>query len=397
AFVRLDALPLTPNGKLDRRALPEPERDAFASQGYEAPQGDIEKTLAAIWVDLLKVERVGRHDNFFMLGGHSLLAVRLMNHVSTLGVRLRLSALFASPTLSELANALASQFVQKNQPVDHITSISRGGVLPLSFAQQRLWFLSQMEGTSDTYHIPMSLRLQGTLDRDAWKRALDSMFSRHESLRSTFVNVEGQPRVQLLPSELGLPVLIHDLRRELDIETQLHELSTLEASAPFSLEKGPLVRSRLIQVADDEHVILLTQHHIVSDGWSIGLLTRELSELYTAYSAGQSDPLPPLAIQYPDYASWQRDWLSGGRLQEQSDYWRTTLADAPVSITLPTDRSRPHQQSFAGAQVPIHVDSHTTLALKRLSQQQGTTLFMTIMAAWSAVLSRLSGQDDVII
>ncbi|KAF9984729.1 hypothetical protein BGZ79_005557, partial [Entomortierella chlamydospora] len=309
--------------------------------------------------------------------GHSLLAVRLMNRISTLGVNLQLSALFASPTLSELANVLSSQFVKDNSTFDAITSISRDGVLPLSFAQQRLWFLAQMEGVSDAYHIPMAIRLQGSLNRDAWQRALNTIFSRHESLRSTFVNIEDQPQVRLLPAEQGVPMLIHDLRDELDIESQLHELKNLEASAPFDLEKGPLIRSRLIQVSGDEHVILLTQHHIVSDGWSMGLFTRELNELYTAYSRGQSSPLTPLAIQYPDYAAWQKDWLSGGRLQEQSDFWRTTLADSPVSITLPTDRHRPPQQSFAGAHVPIRVDAHTTLALKQLNQQNGTTLFMT--------------------
>ncbi|KAF9340198.1 hypothetical protein BGX26_009075, partial [Mortierella sp. AD094] len=188
------------------------------------------------------------------------------------------------------------QFVKDNQPFDSITPIPRDEVLPLSFAQQRLWFLAQMEGISDIYHIPMAIRLQGSLNRDAWQSALNTMFARHESLRSTFVNIEGQPQVRLLPAEPGLPMLIHDLRGELDIEAQLQELMKLEASAPFDLEKGPLIRSQLIQVTDDDHVILLTQHHIVSDGWSMALLTRELSELYTAYCGGQSNPLPPLKI-----------------------------------------------------------------------------------------------------
>ncbi|KAF9995748.1 hypothetical protein BGZ79_010521 [Entomortierella chlamydospora] len=391
AFVWLDSLPLTPNGKIDKRALPEPEVD------YEEPRSEIETALAAIWADLLKIERVSRHDNFFMFGGHSLLAMRLLNRISTLGVNLQLSKIFESPILSELANTLASQFEQRNQSFDHITPISRNNPLPLSFAQQRLWFLAQIEGVSDAYNIPMAIRLQGTLDRDAWQSALNTIFVRHESLRSTFVNIEGQPQVRLLPLEHGAPMFIHDLRGEFDIEAQLHELKNLEASASFDLEKGPLIRSRLIQVADDEHVILLTQHHIASDGWSMGLFTCELSELYTAYCPGQSNPLPPLKIQYPDYAAWQKNWLSGGRLQEQSDFWRATLADAPVSITLPTDHPRPPQRSFVGAHVPICVDTHTTLALKQLGQQNGTTLFMTIMAAWSAVLSRLSGQDDVMI
>ncbi|KAG0002140.1 hypothetical protein BGZ80_006022, partial [Entomortierella chlamydospora] len=332
-----------------------------------------------------------------MLGGHSLLGVRLVNRVSTLGVNLRLSELFESPTLSELANTLATQFEQKGQSFDPITSISRGGVLPLSFSQRRLWFLAQIEGVNDAYNIPLAIRMQGTLDRNAWQAALNTIFDRHESLRSTFVNIDGQPQVLLLPSESGLPIITHVLRGEQDIDAQLHELMTLEANSLFDLEKGPLIRSRLIHVDDDVHVILLTQHHIVSDGWSVGLLIHELSEIYTAFCSGESNPLPPLKIQYPDYAAWQKDWLSGDRLHEQSDFWRTTLADAPVCITLPTDRPRPPQQSFVGACVPICVDIHTTYKLKQLSQQNGTTLFTTIMAAWSAVLSRLSGQDDVMI
>ncbi|KAG0000630.1 hypothetical protein BGZ80_006329, partial [Entomortierella chlamydospora] len=190
AFVQMDALPLTPNGKLDKRALPEPERDAFASQGYEAPQGEIETSLATIWADLLKIERVSRHDDFFMLGGHSLLAVRLMNRISTLGVNLQLFTLFASPTLSELANVISSKFVEENNTVEAIAPISRDEVLPLSFAQQRLWFLAQMEGVSDAYHIAIAIRLEGSLNRDAWQSALNTIFARHESLRSTFVNIE---------------------------------------------------------------------------------------------------------------------------------------------------------------------------------------------------------------
>ncbi|KAK9670909.1 hypothetical protein K7432_017264 [Basidiobolus ranarum] len=332
-----------------------------------------------------------------MLGGHSLLAVRLMNRVSALGTQLPLSSLFASPILSDLANVITKQLTKENQELDVIKSVSRDTALLLSYAQQRLWFLAQIDGVSDIYHMPMALRLQGTLNRDAWQRALNTVFSRHESLRSVFVTVDGQPQVRILPAQSGLSMLSHDLRGELDIDRRLHELSSIEASAPFDLVKGPLIRAQLIQVADDEHVFLLTQHHIVSDGWSMGILTRELSELYTAYHDGHSDPLAPLTLQYPDYAAWQREWLSGDRLQEQSDFWRTALAGSPVSITLPTDRPRPSRQSFDGARMPIRVDSRTTLALKRLSQKHGATLFMTILAAWSAVLSRLSGQDDIVI
>ncbi|UAW64946.2 non-ribosomal peptide synthase/polyketide synthase [Mycoavidus sp. HKI] len=397
AFVRLDALPLTPNGKLDRRALPAPNDEAFARQAYEAPQGEIESALAAIWTELLGVKRISRHDSFFTLGGHSLLAVRLMNRVAMLGAELPLAALFASPSLAAFAALVNQRLTQGQNTLPAITPVSREDALPLSFAQQRLWFLAQFDGVSDTYHIPMAIRLYGALDRAAWQHALNTLFARHEALRSIFITADGQPQVQLLASELGLPMHWHDLRGDPNANVQLDVLSAKEAQAPFDLAKGPLIRTCLIQLADDEHVFLLTQHHIVSDGWSQGVFLQELSALYTAYQAGEPDPLPPLTIQYPDYAAWQRQWLSGERLQIQSAYWRTTLADAPVLLDLPTDRPRPPQQSFAGAQVPVRLDAQMTRLLKCLSQEHGVTLFMTLLAAWSAVLSRLSGQGDFII
>ncbi|WP_338927406.1 amino acid adenylation domain-containing protein (plasmid) [Mycetohabitans endofungorum] len=397
AFVRLDAWPLTPNGKLDRRALPAPDDDALAHQAYEAPQGELETTLAEIWAELLGVERVGRHDSFFALGGHSLLAVRLMNQVRGLGADVPLATLFAKPTLAAFAAALEARLQQGTDTLPEITPVSREGSLPLSFAQQRLWFLAQLDGASESYHIPLALHVRGSLDRAAWQQALDALFARHEALRSTFVSVEGQPQVRLLPADTGVPLRWHDLRGVPDAQAQLARLSHEAAHAPFNLAQGPLIHACGIQVADDEHVMLLVQHHIVSDGWSIGVMVRELSTMYAASVGAQADPLPPLAVQYPDYAAWQRQWLTGERLQAQSDYWRATLADAPVLLELPTDRPRPAQQSFAGAQVPVHIDAATTQALKRLSAEHGTTLFMTVLAAWSAVLARLSGQDDLVI
>ncbi|WP_338927196.1 amino acid adenylation domain-containing protein (plasmid) [Mycetohabitans endofungorum] len=397
AFVRLDALPLTPNGKLDRRALPAPDDDALAHQAYELPQGELETALAAIWAQLLGVERVGRHDSFFALGGHSLLAVRLMNRVRGLGADVPFTALFASPTLAGFASALEAHLQQGADTLPEITPASREGNLPLSFAQQRLWFLAQLKGVSSTYHIPLALCVRGSLDHVAWQQALDALFARHEALRSTFVSVEGQPQVQLLPADMGVPLHWHDLRGVPDADAQLARLSREAAHAPFDLARGPLLRACGMQLADDEHVVVLTQHHIVSDGWSLGVLVRDLSALYAASVGAQADPLPPLTVQYPDYAAWQRQWLSGQRLKAQRDYWRATLADAPVLLALPTDRPRPAQQSFAGAHVPVHIDAKTTRALKRFSREHGATLFMTVLAAWSAVLSRLSGQEDLVI
>ncbi|KAF9199060.1 hypothetical protein BGZ59_004222, partial [Podila verticillata] len=225
---------------------------------------------------------------------------------------------------------------------------------------------------------------------------MDDLYSRHEALRSVFVNLNGQPKVHILP--LGaMPLRCIDLRGTSDADTELEQLCVEEARTSFELAQGPLIRAMLIQLADDEHILLITQHHIVSDGWSLAIIRRELGLLYTAYCNGESNALPPLAIQYPDYAAWQRKWLSGDRLKEQGDYWRTTLSDAPVLLDLPTDRSRPPQQSFKGSRVQIVLDAEITGKLKRLSHQHGVTLFMTILTAWAVVLSRLSSQDDIVI
>ncbi|WP_354172956.1 MULTISPECIES: condensation domain-containing protein, partial [unclassified Bradyrhizobium] len=399
AFVRLAALPLTANGKLDRKALPMPEDAAYARAAYEPPRGETETALATIWAELLGVARVGRHDNFFELGGHSLLAVRLLSRVSqAIGVALPLTTLFAKPVLADLAGSIV-EVLSRSGPQDlpAIAAVSRHEPLVLSFAQQRLWFLAQLDEGSTNYHIPLALRLRGALDRSAWQRSLDRLFARHEALRSVFVAPQGTPRVEVLPPDAGLPVMEHDLQDRVDADAALAELCQQEARRPFDLAHGPLIRGRLIRLSDEEHVFLLTQHHIVSDGWSLGVLVRELSQLYRAFVSGEDDPLPPLAIQYPDYAAWQRQWLSGERLQSQAHYWRNNLSGAPARLDLPTDRPRPAQQSFAGASVPVVIDADLTRGLKQLSRQHGTTLFMTVLAAWAAVLARLSGQDDLVI
>ncbi|WP_080135505.1 non-ribosomal peptide synthetase, partial [Bradyrhizobium sacchari] len=398
AFVRLAALPLTVNGKLDRNALPPPADQAYALAAYQSPQGAVETALARIWAELLGVERIGRNDHFFELGGHSLLAVQMSSRLSqAVGVELSLSRLFARPVLADLAASIVELLSRSGpQELPSIAVVSRHEPLMLSFAQQRLWFLAQLNEASTNYHIPLTLRLRGLLDRSAWRRSLDRLFARHEALRSVFVATQGKPRVEVLPPNAGLPIIEHDLRERSDAEAALLDLCHEEGRTPFDLARGPLIRGHLVRMSDEEHVFLLTQHHIVSDGWSMGVLLRELSQLYRAFAAGQDDPLPPLAIQYPDYAAWQRQWLSGERLQKQAQYWRNALAGT-ARLVLPTDHARPAQQSFAGAMIPIVIDADLTRELKRLSLQHGTTLFMTVLAAWAAVLSRLSGQDDLVI
>ena len=271
------------------------------------------------------------------------------------------------------------------------------GELPLSSAQQRLWFLAQLEGVSATYHVPLAVRLRGALDRAALARALDRLFARHQALRSVFPARDGEPVARLLPAAHGLPLREHDLRGRADAQAARELIAAEELHAPFDLAAGPLVRARLLHLGEDEHELLLTQHHIACDGWSLDVLARELSALYNAFAAGLADPLPPLALHYPDYAAWQRRACDGARLSAQSDYWHRRLSGAPPRLELPTDRPRPPQQSFAAASLPVRFGADETAALKRVGRAHGASAFMTVLAAWAAVLTRLSGQDEVVI
>jgi len=396
AYVRLEALPLTPNGKLDRRALPAPQGDAFVTRAYEAPVGETEAAVAEIWSDVLGVERVGRWDHFFELGGHSLRAVQVVSRVrQVLEVEVALSELFLRPVLADFARGLEQGGRAALPPIERV---SRDGHLPLSFAQQRLWFVEQMGETGAAYHIPVRLRLKGALDREALLRALDRIVARHEALRTVFESVDGEPVQRIVPEEASHFLLLeHDLAGYEDTDVELARLVRAEASALFDLFQGPLIRGRLIRLATDDHVLLVTMHHVVSDGWSMGVLIQELGVLYGAFLRGEADPLPPLPVQYADYAAWQRRWMDGEVLKEQADYWKGALSGAPERLELPTDHPRPVRQDYTGAVVWLELDEALTAGLKALSRRQGTTLFMTLLTGWSVVLSRLSGQEDVVI
>ncbi|WP_187650879.1 non-ribosomal peptide synthetase, partial [Xenorhabdus indica] len=398
AFVMLETFPLTPNGKLDRKALPAPNQSAVAVRDYEAPVGEVETVLAQIWQDLLGLERVGRYDHFFELGGHSLLAVQCTTRIRQMLARdLPLAQIFAQPVLIDLARTLIdiSVTIQTAIPV-----ADRGLPLPVSFAQQRLWFLDQLDpAASQAYHISVVLRLCGKLNYQALTTALDTLVARQESLRTHFTLVDGQPCQQIDHADIGFTLSHLDLR-SLSETARIHrvaELTECEARTPFNLTQGPLVRGQLLQLADEEHVLLFTQHHIISDGWSTGILIRELAASYQAILSGHDVALPPLPIQYADYAVWQRNQLQGDVLTEQRNFWCAQLQGAPALLELPMDRPRPSVQHYAGSQVPFHLDAGLLTALKALGQHQNTTLFMTLLAAWSIVLARLSGQDDIVI
>ncbi|HEX8431145.1 MAG TPA: condensation domain-containing protein, partial [Longimicrobium sp.] len=274
----------------------------------------------------------------------------------------------------------------------------REAPLPLTFAQQRLWFVDQMGSAGSAYHVPVRLRLRGELDRAALGRALDRSVERHEALRTTFAQVDGEPVQLIAPAAESFFLLVdHDLRGHPQAEAELRRVSMEEARAPFDLERGPPIRGALARLGDDDHVLMVTMHHIVSDGWSMGILVQELSALYDAFRRGEPDPLPSLPIQYADYAAWQRRWVEGDVLRDQAEYWKSALAGAPELIELPTARPRPALQDHAGAFIPFEADEALTAGLKALGQRHGTTLFMTLLAGWAVVLGRLSAQDDVVI
>ncbi|HEU4558058.1 MAG TPA: amino acid adenylation domain-containing protein, partial [Longimicrobium sp.] len=393
AYVRLEQLPLTPNGKVDRKALPAPEGDAFVTRGYEAPVGETEQALAEVWSELLRVARVGRRDHFFELGGHSLLAVRVISRVrQVLGAEVAIADLFRSPVLADLSRAIESAARTALPPIERV---DRGARLPLSYAQQRLWFLEQMGDLGSTYHVSQGLRLGGDLDRAALVRALDRLVERHEALRTTFPVRDGEPEQRIGPETSRFALVEHDLAGRAG--EALERVMAGEATAPFDLEQGPLIRGSLVRLAADDHLLLLTMHHIVTDGWSMGVLADELGRLYGAFRAGQDDPLPPLEVQYADYAAWQRRWVDGEVLEAQAEYWKRTLSGAPELLELPTDHARPARPDYAGAWVGVDLGEELSAGLKALSRRQGTTLHMTLLAGWAAVLARLSGQDDVVV
>jgi amino acid adenylation domain-containing protein len=318
-------------------------------------------------------------------------------------IDLGVGEVFACPGVGALARSIFTRALSNEKGLEgspkqgEIERVDRAGELPLSFAQQRLWFLTQLDGqASRAYHIGFGLRLRGRLDRTALRAALDRIVYRHESLRTSFVASHGVPRQRIWPEGVGF-VLRESVLSGADAQERLKVLMEKDSSAEFDLIEGPLIRGHLVRMGEQEHVLLLTMHHIVSDGWSIGVLLRELTKLYEAYREGREDPLASLEIQYADYAQWQRQWLQGERLQTQIAYWRSALAGAPQLLRVPIDHPRPAVQSFAGAQVEVELDEDLTAGLKELSRQHGTTLFMTVLAGWAVLLSRLSGQEDVVI
>ncbi|PSB57974.1 non-ribosomal peptide synthetase [Chamaesiphon polymorphus] len=401
AFMLLESMPLTANGKIDRRKLPVPEisRNQLAV-GFVAPRNPTEEMLVKVWAEVLANEHIGIDDNFFALGGHSLLGTQLISRVkNAFNIDLPLHSLFEAPTIAELA-----QYIQQVQqtatavPQPPIQVVNRDRPIPLSFAQQRLWFLDRLEPNSATYNMPGAVRFQGQLDLVALERTLQEIVRRHEALRTNFISQDGQP-IQVIHQPGTWQINSIDLQHlpVSDTESTIQQLATAEAEQPFALDTDPLMRATLLLVSATEQILLLTMHHIISDGWSMGLFVKEIAALYSAFVRGESSTLPELTIQYADFAVWQRQWLQGETLDRQLSYWQQQLQGTPELLQLPTDRPRPSVQTYQGATHSFTLSPELTEQLQALSRQTGSTLFMTLMAAFATLLYRYSGESDVVI
>jgi len=401
AFVMLDALPLTPNGKVDRQGLPAPDKPMPGQDAVSAaPRTFVEEIVRAAWVRALGLEQVGIYENFFELGGHSLLATQIIARLRDIfQVELPVRCLFKAPTVAGLAESIAvARRSGQDLQIPAIEPARRDSALPLSFAQERLWFLNQLEPNSAAYNISAMIHLSGSLHRTALERSLNEIIGRHEVLRTTVEALDGRPVQVIAPTATNtLPVVdLLDLA-EAERQATVVRQATMDGQHPFDLARGPLMRTTLLRIGDTEYVLLLTMHHIISDGWSMGVLVRELTALYEAFSRDQSSPLPPLSVQYGDFAVWQRAWLQDEVLHRQLAYWREQLRGTLPVLELLTDRPRLPRQTSRGAIHSFVLRPNLIDELKALSHAEGVTLFMTLLAAWNTLLHHWTGQEDVIV
>ncbi|HSU82944.1 MAG TPA: condensation domain-containing protein, partial [Thermoanaerobaculia bacterium] len=398
-FIPLDALPLTPSGKLDRRALPAPAPPTAGGAADDAPASPAEELLAGIWSGLLRVEGVGAHDDFFALGGHSLLATQAVSRVrEAFDVELTPADLFLAPTPAGLARRIAELRGEERAAVPPPRPAPRDPAGdPLSFSQERLWFLQQLAPESTAYNVPGALRLRGPLRPGLLARALGEISRRHEALRTVFREGAGGVPVQVVLPPPADPLLVVDLGSQPDPEGQAERLLAAEAARPFDLAAGPLVRTLLLRLGGEEHLLAVTMHHAISDAWSLRILLRELSALYGAFVAGEPSPLPELPLQYADFARWQREQMSGEHLERELAHWRRVLDGAPEALDLPADRPLPAAPTFAALRRPVALPPALAAGIRALARRQGWTPFMLLLAAFDALLARLTGQRDLVV
>lgn len=401
AFVLLDTIPLNPNGKVDRRALPAPDTSSLSlATDFVAPRTTKEEILAAIWGQVLGREQIGSYDNFFELGGHSLLATQVISRIrQALSVEISLQSLFAHPTIAELAEVINQhQFAGINFELQTIPKLVNRESIPLSFAQQRMWFWEQLQPGNSIYHVAEALHLQGDLNMEVLQQSLDAILAHHEALRTNFIIQDGNP-VQVIQKPSPVELLVFNLKNysQSQRHTQIENLLQQQTQRPFNFASDLMLRGCLLQIDQQEHILLLVMHHIASDGWSMGILWQQLAELYQAFISNQPNPLLELPIQYADYALWQRQWLRGEVLENQLHYWQQQLAGAAPVIELPTDRPRPPIQTYQGRKQAFALPQNLSQSLQKLSQQEGVTMFMTLLAALQTLLYRYSGQEDILV
>jgi surfactin family lipopeptide synthetase A len=400
AFVTLEQFPLTANGKIDLKMLPSPQESADAREPLAAPRNFMEEVLTGLWRKLLNREVVGIHDDFFAIGGHSLLATMMASRLQhTFGVEVPLRKVFELRTIVELAAFIAAA---RNEPCNIVPPIIRPSFrpacIPLSFAQQRLWFLDRLSPGLSLYNIPVAVRLDGALNVNALKWAMDEMVSRHEILRTTFSEVEGSP-VQVIHERLHVPIRRISLRHLTSTErdAQLHEHVGEEVGVSFDLSRGPLLRILLVEMDSQNHVLVFTTHHIVSDGWSMAIFVREVCEYYRKYLESETTPLPQLPVQYADFAIWQRDWLSSEVLGRQRAYWKRQLRPPLPRLNMSFDGPPPNRSSYRGASESLTLPKQLGPALQTFCREFEVTPFMAMLAAFQIVLHRYSGQEDIIV
>ncbi|KJH70638.1 non-ribosomal peptide synthetase [Aliterella atlantica] len=396
AFVMLDKLPLTPNGKVDRRALPTPDRTQLIQSHFVPASTPIEQMLVNIWAEVLGSDGLSIHDNFFELGGHSLLATQLISRIrQILYLELPLRCLFAAPTIAELASVIQTMVMQGQWQNYPIIPCSRQVEIPLSFAQNRLWFIDQLQPGNSAYNIFNAVRLKGSLNITVLEQSINEIIRRHESLRTQFVAVDGQPVQVIIPNlQLTLPLIDLQNLPATAQETEVQQLITQAAGQPFDLTQAPLVRISLVKLNTTEHIVLFAMHHIISDAWSMGVLIRELTILYQAYLTDKPSPLPELPVQYADFAVWQRQWLQGEMLETQLSYWKQQLGGSLPVLNLPYSHSA---NPNCGGIHTFTLSTELSTALQKLSREANVTLFMTMLASLQTLLYRYSGQDDIVI
>jgi amino acid adenylation domain-containing protein len=398
AFVILDSLPLTFNGKVNRLALPAPTRQQLEENNY-LTLTPIQEILAGIWSEILAIKPIGLHDNFFELGGHSLVATRVISQIrKVFQIELPLRCVFESPTIAKLA-AEIEKFTKADCSVKlpRIQVISRTDKIPLSYAQQRLWYFYQLEPNNTAYNMCNAVRIIGSLNVPALEQSLNEIIRRHEILRTNFVLERGQP-IQVIAPSLNLELPVIDLRQlsKAVREQTVENLVNQETEKPFRLDTDPLLRVTLLHLEENEYVLLFTMHHIISDGWSMGVLIQELASLYQANSLCKPSSLPQLPIQYADFAIWQRQWLQGEFLDKLLAYWKQQLQNLPT-LKLPTDYPRPPIPTYRGSAQPFTISPTLSQQIKILSNQQGVTFFMILQAAFAILMHYYSKQDDIAI